>query len=152
MSSHLTTLFFFFFNDTATTEIYTLSLHDALPISAYLEVLSDALTSCGVLLAAATVTFTGWTTIDPLVSAAIALFIVPRTWRLLRQAVNILLEGTPAHLELARVEAAMLEVARVLRVHGPRVWTLTSGREAMSAHVVLADPADSERLPADPHA
>src|SRR5439155_1441897 len=79
--------------------------------AAYLEVLSDALTSCGVLLAAATVTFTGWTTIDPLVSAAIALFIVPRTWRLLRQAVNILLEGTPAHLELARVVAALLEVA-----------------------------------------
>src|SRR5436309_11830467 len=114
--------------------------------AAYLEVLSDALTSCGVLLAAATVTFTGWTTIDPLVSAAIALFIVPRTWRLLRQAVNILLEGTPAHLELARVEAAMLEVAGVLRVHDLHVWTLTSGREAMSAHVVVIDVGESDRL------
>src|SRR5207249_4075622 len=71
---------------------------------------------------------------------------------LLRQAVNVLLEGTPAHLELARVEAAMLEVAGVLRVHDLHVWTLTSGREAMSAHVVVADPSDSERLLDELHA
>ncbi|PYN96472.1 MAG: cation transporter [Candidatus Rokuibacteriota bacterium] len=120
--------------------------------AAYLEVLSDAVTSFGVLLAAVMVTFTGWTATDPLVSGAIALFIVPRTWRLLRQAVNILLEGTPAHLELATVETAMREVAGVRRVHDLHVWTLTSGREAMSAHVVVADPSDSERLLDELHA
>jgi len=118
----------------------------------YLEVLSDAVTSLGVLVAAAVVTFTGWTPIDPIISGAIALFIVPRTWRLLRQAVNILLEGTPAHLELAAVEAAMREVAGVRRVHDLHVWTLTSGREAMSAHVVVEDPSDSERLLEELHA
>jgi cobalt-zinc-cadmium efflux system protein len=114
--------------------------------AAYLEVLADALTSLGVLVAAVVVTTTGWTTVDPLTSAVIAMLIVPRTWRLLRQAVNILLEGVPAHLELGEIEAAMLEVPGVRRVHDLHVWTLTSGREAMSAHVVVDDPADSQRL------
>lgn len=114
--------------------------------AAYLEVLADALSSLGVLAAGAVIVATGWTAVDPLVSAAIALFIVPRTWNLLRQAVNILLEGTPAHLELGEIEEAMRQVDGVRRVHDLHVWTLTSGREAMSAHVVVEDPAASQRL------
>jgi cobalt-zinc-cadmium efflux system protein len=114
--------------------------------AAYLEALSDALASVGVLIAAVVVTLTGWMAIDPLVSAGIALFIVPRTWRLLTQAVNILLEGVPSHLRLDEIEAAMREVAGVRRVHDLHVWTLTSGREAMSAHVVVDDPGQSDRL------
>ena len=114
--------------------------------AAYLEVLSDAVSSLGVLLAATVVLVTGWTAADPLVSAGIALFIVPRTWGLLRQAVNILLEGVPAHLDLSAIEEAMGQVAGVVRVHDLHVWTLTSGREAMSAHVVVTDVRESERL------
>src|SRR5207249_3407924 len=72
--------------------------------AAYLEVLGDALSSIGVVMAAAIVVATGWTLADPLASGAIALVIVPRTWRLLRQAVNVLLEGTPAHLDLGEIE------------------------------------------------
>jgi cobalt-zinc-cadmium efflux system protein len=114
--------------------------------AAYLEVVSDALSSLAVLVAAGVVITTGLTVADPLASAAIALLIVPRTWRLLRQAVNVLLEGTPAHLELAEIESAMRRVPGVRRVHDLHVWTLTSGREAMSAHVVVADVRESERL------
>jgi cobalt-zinc-cadmium efflux system protein len=114
--------------------------------AAYLEVLSDALSSLAVLLAAGIVLGTGWTLVDPLASAAIALFIVPRTWGLLRQAVNVLLEGVPAHLDLSAIETAMIEVPGVRRVHDLHVWTLTSGREAMSAHVVVQDVRESERL------
>jgi cobalt-zinc-cadmium efflux system protein len=114
--------------------------------AAYLEVLGDALSSLGVLLAAGIVLTTGWTAADALMSGGIALFIVPRTWRLLRQAVNVLLEGTPAHLDLAAIEGAMTQVAGVRRVHDLHVWTLTSGREAMSAHVVVDDVRESERL------
>jgi len=77
---------------------------------------------------------------------AIALLIVPRTWSLLRQAVNVLLEGTPPHLELGEIEAAMCAVAGVRHVHDLHVWTLTSGREAMSAHVAVDDVRESERL------
>ena len=114
--------------------------------AAYLEVVSDALSSLAVLIAAAAVITTGVTIADPLASAAIALLIVPRTWRLLRQAVNVLLEGTPAQLEVGEIETAMTQVAGVRRVHDLHVWTLTSGREAMSAHVVVADVRESERL------
>jgi cobalt-zinc-cadmium efflux system protein len=121
--------------------------HESLNVrAAYLEVLSDALSSLAVLVAAVVVITTGLTVADPLASAAIALLIVPRTWGLLRQAVNVLLEGTPAHLELTEIEAAMTRVPGVRRVHDLHVWTLTSGREAMSAHVVVADVRESERL------
>jgi cobalt-zinc-cadmium efflux system protein len=114
--------------------------------AAYLEVLGDALSSLGVLLAALVILLTDWTTIDSLVSAAIGLFVVTRTWRLLAQAVNVLLEGTPPHLEVAEIEEAMRRVVGVRRVHDLHVWTLTSGREAMSAHVVVHDVGESERL------
>ena len=114
--------------------------------AAYLETLADALSSFGVLGAAAVVMTTGWMAADPLVSAGIALVIVPRTWHLLRQAVNVLLEGTPPHLELAEIEEAMTRERGVRRIHDLHVWTLTSGREAMSAHVVVDDLLASERL------
>ena len=121
--------------------------HESLNVrAAYLEVVSDALSSLAALLAAGVVLATGFTGADPIASALIALFIIPRTWGLLRQAVNVLLEGTPPHLELAQIEAAMCAVPGVRRVHDLHVWTLTSGREAMSAHVVVDDVGQSERL------
>jgi cobalt-zinc-cadmium efflux system protein len=113
---------------------------------AYLEVLSDALSSLATLVAAGVVLLSGWTGADALAGVAIALLIVPRTWSLLKQAVNVLLEGTPPHLELGEIETAMCAVAGVRRVHDLHVWTLTSGREAMSAHVVVDDVRESERL------
>jgi cobalt-zinc-cadmium efflux system protein len=120
--------------------------------AAYLEVLTDALSSLAALVAAGVVLATGWTGADPVASAAIALLIVPRTWSLLKQAVNVLLEGVPSHLELGEIEAAMCAVPGVRRVHDLHVWTLTSGREAMSAHVVVEDVRESERLLESLHA
>jgi cobalt-zinc-cadmium efflux system protein len=114
--------------------------------AAYLEVLSDAVSSLGVIIAAGVVLATGWMPADALVGVGIALFIVPRTWGLLRQAVNVLLEGVPAHLDLSAIEEAMTQVPGVVRVHDLHVWTLTSGREAMSAHVVVVDVRESDRL------
>src|SRR5207247_1157382 len=104
------------------------------------------------ILAALVVVGTGWALADPLASVAIALIILPRTWGLLLQAVNVLLEGTPTHLDLAEVEAAIVRVDGVRRVHDLHVWTLTSGREAMSAHVVVADVGESDRLLRELHA
>ncbi len=114
--------------------------------AAYLEVLGDALGSVGVLMAAVVIMRTGWTPIDSLVSVGIGLFIIVRTWRLLAQVVNVLLEGTPAHLDIGEIEAAMRSVLGVRRVHELHVWTLTSGRDAMSAHVVVDDLSASDRL------
>ncbi len=113
---------------------------------AYLEVLSDALGSVGVIVAGLVVLATGWTLADPIVAAGIGLFILPRTWSLLSRAVNILLEGTPPHVNLAEVEQAMLEVAGVRQVHDLHVWTLTSGKEAMSAHVHVENLADGDQI------
>ena len=90
--------------------------------AAYLEVLGDALGSVGVLVAAVVIMVSGWTPIDSLVSVAIGLFIVARTWRLLAQVVNVLLEGTPAHLDVGEIEAAMRSVVgRAARARAARV-------------------------------
>jgi cobalt-zinc-cadmium efflux system protein len=120
--------------------------------AAYLEVLGDALSSVAALVAAGVVVTTGWTAADALASALIVLLILPRSWNLLRQALNVLLEGVPAHLSLGEIEAAMTDVAGVKRVHDLHVWTLTSGREAMSAHVIVGDVRESERLLSELHA
>jgi cobalt-zinc-cadmium efflux system protein len=113
---------------------------------AYLEVLGDALSSAAVIVAAAVILVTGWTAADALASAAIGLLILPRTFALLRQAVNVLLEGVPAHLDLAEIETALCGASGVKRVHDLHVWTLTSGREAMSAHVEVEPGTPPDRI------
>ena len=104
---------------------------------AYFEVMSDLVTSIGVLIAGTIMLTTGWWYADPIISAAIGLFIVPRTWKLLREAVGVLLEGTPAGIDLAEVRRVMAGVEGVGDVHDLHVWTLTSGVHALSAHVVV---------------
>jgi cobalt-zinc-cadmium efflux system protein len=106
---------------------------------AYFEVLSDMLTSIGVIAAGIIMLTTGWYYADPLISAGIGLFILPRTWLLLRDAVGVLLEGTPADVNLAALREAIGRVAGVADVHDLHVWSLTSGVNAMSVHTVLAD-------------
>src|SRR6266581_1116879 len=108
--------------------------------SAYLEVLGDALSAAAVILV------TGWAAADALASAAIGLLILPRTYALLKQAVNVLLEGVPAHLDLTEIEAALRGARGVKRVHDLHVWTLTSGREAMSAHVEVEPGTPPSRI------
>ena len=106
---------------------------------AYYEVLSDLLSSVGVIAAAAVMWATGWYWADPLVSAAIGLFILPRTWALLNETIGVLLEGTPPGIELAEVRRAMEEVAGVSSVHDLHVWTITSGMNVLTAHAVIED-------------
>ena len=109
---------------------------------AYFEVLSDTLTSLGVIIAAIVMITTGWYYADPLISAAIGLFILPRTWQLLRESVGILLEGTPADVNIAAIREALASAPGVLDVHDLHVWSLTSGVNAMSAHVIVQDFTD----------
>ena len=116
--------------------------HSSLNVrGAYNEVVSDALASLGVMVGAAVITFTGWLWVDPLVAVAIAVFVVPRTWALLREAIHILLEGTPREVDLEALRAAMEAVPGVKRVHDLHVWTLTSGVHALSAHAILREGA-----------
>ena len=107
---------------------------------AYFEVVSDMLTSVGVIIAALIMWTTGWYYADPLISAGIGLFILPRTWILMREAVGVLLEGTPSDVNLTAVRELVGTLPGVLEIHDLHVWTLTSGVNAMSAHVVVLDP------------
>ena len=108
---------------------------------AYNEVVSDAVSSVGVIVGAAVITATGWLWVDPLVAVAIALFVVPRTWALLREAIHVLLEGTPREVDLEALRAAMEAVPGIEAVHDLHVWTLTSGVHALSAHAILREGA-----------
>lgn len=105
---------------------------------AWLHVLSDALGSLGAIIAGALMWLYGWYAADPLFSALIGILIVFSSWRLIRESTNVLLEGTPAHINLAAVEDSILHTDGVSNVHDLHVWTITSGREALSAHVIHA--------------
>jgi cobalt-zinc-cadmium efflux system protein len=114
--------------------------------AAYLEVLSDLAGSAAVIAAALVVALTGWTPADAVASVGIGLLIVPRTWRLLREAIDVLLEATPKGVDLETVRRHILETPGVADVHDLHAWSITSGINAVSAHVVLADGADPRRV------
>jgi cobalt-zinc-cadmium efflux system protein len=104
---------------------------------AFLEVLSDAVASLGVLVAAVLVRYTSWDSADAVVAAGIAVFILPRAISLLREAVQVLLESTPRDVDLAEVRRHILDLPRVLDVHDLHASTVTSGLPVLSAHVVI---------------
>jgi cobalt-zinc-cadmium efflux system protein len=111
---------------------------------AYLEVLADTVGSVGVLVAGAVTLLFGWRYADPLVAIGIGLFVLPRTWSLGRQAVRILVQAAPAHVDVAAVRAELAALEGVCDVHDVHVWTLTSGMEVGSAHLTVdaaCDPA-----------
>lgn len=109
---------------------------------AYLEVLGDLLGSVAVIIAALVIAFTGFTAADAVASVVIGVLIVPRTWGLLREAVDVLLEATPKGMRLAELREHLLRAEDVEDVHDLHVWTITSGMRVASAHVVLRDGAN----------
>ncbi|MFN8623472.1 MAG: cation diffusion facilitator family transporter [Chloroflexota bacterium] len=113
---------------------------------AYLEVLGDFLGSIAVVVAAVVIALTGWTRADALASAAIGLMILPRTWSLLRDAIDVLLEATPKGLRVDQVRGHLLAAEGVADIHDLHAWTITSGQPVVSAHVVLKPGADPARV------
>ena len=105
--------------------------------AALLEVLNDALGSVAVLVAAAVIALTGWTRADPIASILIGVLILPRTWHLLRQAIDVLLEATPRDVDLAEVRAHILGVDHVHAVHDLHASTVGTGLPVLTAHVVV---------------
>ena len=106
---------------------------------AYLHVMGDAFGSIGALAAAAVILLTGWTLADPIISIALALFILVGAWRLLRESTDVLLEAVPGHVSMAEVQRRMLGVVGVTAVHDLHVWTVTSGMVAMSGHAIVPE-------------
>ncbi|QHY99431.1 Cobalt-zinc-cadmium resistance protein CzcD [Streptomyces sp. S4.7] len=104
---------------------------------AYLEVLADTLGSVAVLISATVILTTGWQAADPIASLVIGLMIVPRTVKLLRETLNVLLEAAPKGVDMAEVRAHMVALPGVADVHDLHAWTITSGMPVLSAHVVV---------------
>ncbi|MFI1886340.1 cation diffusion facilitator family transporter [Streptomyces jumonjinensis] len=105
---------------------------------AYLEVLNDALGSVAVLISATIILTTGWQAADPIASLVIGLMIVPRTWKLLRETLNVLLEAAPKGVDMAEVREHIRALPGVEDVHDLHAWTITSGMPVLSAHVVVS--------------
>lgn len=102
---------------------------------AWLHVMGDLLGSVTAIAAGVLVFAFGWLWADPVCSVFISLIIIFGAWRLIAASVNVLLEGTPAHIDLAAVEATIVETEGVTGVHDLHVWTISSGMEALSAHI-----------------
>lgn len=106
--------------------------------AAMLHVIGDLLGSVAALVAGIVIYVTGWTPIDPILSLFICLLIVVSSLRLLREALHIIMEGVPSHLDLAEVGEAMTGTSRHVRsVHDLHIWNLSSGTIALSAHVLV---------------
>ncbi len=119
---------------------------------AYLHVLGDLLGSVGTVAAAAIIRTTGWMAADPIVSILTTMLIVRGAWQLVRESVDVLMEGAPAHISCDLVRQRLARIPGITEVHDLHVWTLTSGVVAMSAHVVVPDSAQHQAVLEAAHA
>jgi cobalt-zinc-cadmium efflux system protein len=133
--------------NTVSALILARSEHDSLNVrAAFRHVLADLLGSAGVIVAAVVILLTGWTTVDPLVSVAIALLILGSAWGVLRDSTAILMEQAPSGVDADAVAQAITDVPGVTSVHDLHVWTITSGFDALSAHVLVGRGQDCHGL------
>lgn len=113
---------------------------------AFLHVLGDALGSAGAIAAALIMMYTDWYYADPVISVVIGVLVLLSSYRLLRDTVHVLLEGTPAHIDLGKLRKAMHAVGGVQQVHDLHVWSVSSGFVCMSGHVVIENEQDGQRI------
>lgn len=125
---------------------------------AFLEVVADLVGSIGVIIAGLLVWGPGWTWADPVIAAAIGLFILPRAWSLGREAVRVLIEAAPGHIDVDAVRTRLAAIAGVVDVHDLHVWTLTSEMDVATAHLTVGETVDphpvldeARRILADDH-
>jgi cobalt-zinc-cadmium efflux system protein len=113
--------------------------HDLNMRGAWLHVMGDLLGSVAAMIAGLLIVGFGWSWADPVCSVLISLVIIFSSWRLILESVNVLLEGTPRHIDLAAVETSIVETDGVAAVHDLHVWTISSGIDALSAHITHGD-------------
>ncbi len=113
---------------------------------AYLEVWADMLGSLGVIGGAIAIYLTGYAWIDPIVAIAIGLWVLPRTWMLLRDTTHILLQGVPQGFDLNAIRAAMDEISGVTGVHDLHLWSVAGDDASLTAHVAVADGSNAEAI------
>jgi cobalt-zinc-cadmium efflux system protein len=110
---------------------------------AYLEVMADAVGSAGVIVAAIMIALTGWSWVDPAFAVALGVFILPRTWRLGGQALRVLVQAAPPHVDLRGLQTDLAALPGVVDVHDLHVWTLTSEMEVATAHLQVRPGTDT---------
>jgi cobalt-zinc-cadmium efflux system protein len=120
------------------------SRHDLNIRSAFLHMLGDALGSVAIIAGAVVIRYTGWQRVDPLLSMMIGLLIIWTAWDIIRESLNILLEGLPRGIRLQDVTSGMRAIDGVLDVHDLHIWSLGSSTHALSCHVLIADVPPSE--------
>jgi cobalt-zinc-cadmium efflux system protein len=118
--------------------------HDLNVRAAWVHMLGDALGSVAIIAGAVVIRYTGWTQVDPILSILIGALIIWTAWDIIRESLNILLEGLPAGIELQSVVRAMRSVDGVIDVHDLHIWTLGSNVHALSCHVQIDDQPTSE--------
>jgi cobalt-zinc-cadmium efflux system protein len=116
---------------------------------AFLHVLSDTLASVGVILAGAGIWFFGWLWLDPAVSLLVSALVLLAAWQLVREALDVLMETAPSHLDPEEIRDALLAVEDVVSIHCLHVWTIGSGEVSLSSHLVIGPSRDAETLLGD---
>ncbi|MGA7900410.1 MAG: cation diffusion facilitator family transporter, partial [Nitrososphaeraceae archaeon] len=114
--------------------------------AAYLETLSDTLGAAGVIIAGIVILTSNFYLADPIVSIGLALFMLPRTWAIIKKAIHILMEGSPANVSHEEVKKDLLQIKGVTGVFELHIWIITSGMNALSAHIVVIDTSRSQSI------
>ncbi|KRF03566.1 zinc transporter ZitB [Paenibacillus sp. Soil766] len=114
--------------------------------SAYLHILGDALGSVGAIIAGAVMLIFGWYAADPIISIIVSLLILKGAWGVLKSTLHILMEGTPSSISIVSVKQVLEGIEGVIDVHDLHVWTITSGIDAMSCHLLIKDDKDSQDI------
>ncbi|NIK79647.1 cobalt-zinc-cadmium efflux system protein [Paenibacillus castaneae] len=114
--------------------------------SAYLHVIGDAIGSVGAIIAGLLMSLFSWYMADPIISVVVALLILRSAWGIIQSTVHILMEGTPASVNVEQVTTALLHIQGVKEVHDLHVWTITSGLHSLSSHLIVEDEADCQTI------
>ncbi|EFV74982.1 MULTISPECIES: cation diffusion facilitator family transporter [Cytobacillus] len=114
--------------------------------SAYLHVLGDALGSIGAIIAGILMLLFDWYVADPIISVLVALLILKSAWGIIKHSVHILMEGTPITIDQEKVKEALTEIDGVINIHDLHIWTITSGLDSLSCHILIEDNKDSQEI------
>jgi cobalt-zinc-cadmium efflux system protein len=114
--------------------------------SAYLHVLGDALGSLGAIAAGLVMWLFGWYVADPIISVLVSLLILKGAWGIIQHTLHVLMEGTPSNINREQVKEALEHIPGVVNAHDLHIWTITSGMDSLTCHLVIADGADSQAI------
>ncbi|WP_342540299.1 cation diffusion facilitator family transporter [Heyndrickxia sp. FSL K6-6286] len=114
--------------------------------SAYLHILGDALGSVGAIIAGALMLLFDWYIADPIISVIVALLILKSAWGVMKQSIHILMEGTPITIDQSEIESYLKQINGVINVHDLHIWTITSGLDSLSCHLLVEEHADTQEI------